>query len=164
MARGRRSGRRGAVEWGGGPFSEAAIGTTQSILASFTDVDPSTILRVRGQYLIKGTPDAATDDDVIALGLGIVSDAAAGVGGASVPGPINAPEFPWMWHNYVALSAGSAGLLGDDIGSIYRGEIDTKAMRKLTPGETLVLVAELTTGTYASVTVNGGFRALVMHG
>ncbi len=163
MARG-RTGSRGTKEWGGGPFGQAVLTTTQAILASFTDVDPSTILRIRGNIFVKGTPDAASDQDVVGLGICIISDEAAAVGGASVPGPIASESYPWIWHQYVPLQAGQATLLGQDIGSMRNVEIDSKAMRKLGIGQTFVLVGELFTGTFAEVRVNGGFRVLVMHG
>jgi len=160
-----RGGSRGVKEWGGGPFAEQALSITQGLLATFFEAgSPSTILRIRGQFVVKGTPDAVTDDDVVGLGLIVISEAAAVAGGASVPGPINDEGSPWIWHQYVPLVAGQAALLGQDIGSIVRVEIDSKAMRKLGINERLALVGELTTGSYAAVSVTGGFRILVLHG
>jgi len=160
-----RGGSRGVKEWGGGPFAITTLTTTQAVLATFSESgSPSTILRIRGWVTVKGTPNATGDDDVVGLGIIIVELAAASAGGVSVPGPINDEGSPWIWHQYVPLQAGSAGLLGDDIGSVVRVEIDSKAMRKMGINQRLILVGELTTGEYAFVSVNGGFRALVLHG
>ena len=113
--------------------------------------------------MIKGTPDSAADDDIVGMGLIVLNSNAVAVGGVSVPGLINNPEASWLWVQYVPLNAGSAGLLGDDIGSVARIELDTKAQRKLGINEVLALVGESDALEYASITVNGGIRALAMH-
>jgi len=162
MARG-RAGPRGTKAWDGFTFNETALALTQVVLGFTAAGEPVTFLRNRGNILVKGTPDAATDDDIVGFGIITVSDNARAVGGSSVPGPIADPDAPWIWHQYVPLQAGSAGLLGDDIGSIVRVDIDSKAMRRMTPNENLILVGELSTGLFSTVTVNGGLRSLIMH-
>ena len=160
-----RGGSRGVKEWVGIAFSETNLTMTQSLLISFLEPgSPSTILRVRGNLLIKGTPDAITDDDVVGLGMIVVSEASASVGGTSLPGPINDSDSPWLWHQYVPLAAGQNALLGQDIGSFARVEVDSKGMRKLGINERLVLVGELSTGLYAAISLTGGVRVLVLHG
>ena len=158
MARTRRS-----YDWAGATFGATIASVTQAIVLSFLDVEPVTLMRTRGNILIKGTPDAVGDDAVVGLGVIVVSDNAAAVGGTSVPGPINDPDAPWVWHQYVPLDAGSAGLLGDDIGSIARVEVDSKAQRKIGINETAVMVIELSLADYASVRISGGLRFLAMH-
>ena len=163
MARG-RSGSRGLKDWGGVNFGSTTVSLTQAQMGtSLLDVEPVTLLRIRGNLLVKGTPNAVADDDVVGLGFIVATDNAVAAGGASLPGPILNPDAPWIWHQYVPLSAGSAGLLGDDIGSVVRVDVDSKAMRKLGISEQLVLVAEISTDEYASVTLNGGFRVLALH-
>ena len=160
-----RGGSRGVKEWGGVVFAEVNLTQTQSLLASFIESgSPSTILRVRGQIFIKGTPDAITDDENVGLGLIVVSEQSAVVGGASLPGPIQSIQSPWLWHQFIPLAAGTAALTGNDLGSMVRVDIDSKAMRKLGIEERLVLVGELSTGLYAAVSVTGGLRVLVLHG
>ena len=162
MARGNSP--RRMYDWGGFSFGPVTLTTTQAILGNnLLDIEPVTLVRSRGFLLIKGTPDAIADNAVVSLGLIVVSDNAAAVGGTSVPGPGNDPDAPWIWHQFVPLQAGSTGLLGDDIGSVVRVEIDSKAQRKLGINETLILVGETSSGTYSSITVNGGVRALAMH-
>ena len=158
-----RSRSRGTKDWAGGVGSTVALTSTQAILLTFDDLEPITVLRIRGNFLIKGTPNNIADADVVGLGAIVVSDASAAVGGVSVPGPIADPSAPWLWHQYVPLQAGSAGLLGDDIGSVVRVEVDSKAMRKLGLAEKLVIVGELSTGEYATVLVNVGIRTLALH-
>ena len=160
-----RSGSRGVKEWTGSAFTEVNLTTTQSIQLFFLETgSPSTILRIRGNILVKGTPDAVTDDDVVGLGMIVVSEASQSAGGASVPGPIDAPNSPWIWHTYVPLAAGQAALDGSDIGSMDRVEVDSKSMRKIGINERLCLIGELSTGLYGAVSVTGGVRVLVLHG
>jgi len=161
MARGRDS--RRLYDWGGFAFGSTILTSTQVIIGSLLDVEPVTLMRIRGEILVKGTPDAISDDTVVGLGAIVVSDNAAAAGGVSVPGPINDLDAPWVWHSFLGLNAGSAGLLGDDIGSVGRVMVDSKAMRKLGLNETLVFVGETSTNDYAAVAINGGFRVLAMH-
>ena len=163
MANQRRSGSRGTKDWGGVTIAETTLSTTQAILATFTDVEPITLLRSRGEFMISGVPDAIGDDDVVGLGIIVVSDASAGVGGASVPGPINDLGAPWIWHMFVPLLAGTAAVDAQAIGDNARVSVDSKAMRKVGLAESLIVVAELTTGAYASVTLTGGVRFLALH-
>ena len=156
-----RSRNRPTRNWIGGPFALTSLTATQSILAQITVGEAETIVRIRGFYLIKAIPDAATDDEVVGLGLIVVSDQAAAAGGTSVPGPIATIGVQWLWHNYVPLNAGQAALSGADLGSMVRGVIDSKAMRKMGPNDSLVLIGELSTGLYSAVEVNGGFRVLI---
>ena len=158
MARARR-----LYDWAGFVFGATTLSVTQSILGSFIDIEPVTFMRHRGNLYVKATPDATGDDTVVGLGLIVVSDNAAAAGGASVPGPINDPDAPWVWHQYVPLDAGTAGLTGDDIGSNVRVMIDSKAQRKVGINETMILVGELSLADFASVRLSGGVRALAMH-
>ena len=80
----RRQGPRRHYDWAGSAFNEVALTTTQVILASFTDVEPITFMRARGNLLIHAVPDASGDNVVAAFGLIVVSAASAAVGGTSV--------------------------------------------------------------------------------
>ena len=148
--------------WDGGFFGEEAVTTAQKVHGGigFSVTGKATILRIRGNWLIKGTPDAVSDDMVIGLGIMIVSTDSATVGGTSVPSPLGDPGSPWLWHQYVPLMAGQTALLGQDIGSMVRGEIDTKAMRKIGPNQSLVFISNENGGGYASVALSVGFRVL----
>ncbi len=142
---------------------QVAISTTQSVVSIQTPatVHTRTLLRSRGEILLVGTPDAATDSDVVGLGLIIVNENAGGVGGVSVPGPINDPEGAWLWHQFVPLDAvGQTAATADSAGAIVRVPVDSKAMRKIGVDEAICLVAELSSGDFASVTLTHGIRLL----
>ena len=150
--------------WNGATIGQTNVdSTTQAILAgvAFTVGSRSTILRIRGNLLIKGTPDSSGDNAVVGLGLGIVTSDAAAVGGTSVPSPLGDPDWSgWMWHQYTPMDAGSAALSGSDIGSMARIEIDSKSMRKISVNESLVLIGVASTLEYAALVVSGGVRVL----
>ena len=82
MARGSRR----HMDWSGFTITKTNLGTTQAILGvGLVDVEPVTIARLRGDVIIKGTPNAVADDELVGLGMIVVSDNAAAVGGTSVP-------------------------------------------------------------------------------
>ena len=137
------------------------VGLTSCTLAE-TTLHDATILRTRGEILITGTPDAASDVDMVGLGIVVVSATAFGVGGASLPGPLadSNADF-WLWHKFVPLDA--LTLTAGDPQSIttnVRIEVDSKAMRRISTDQTVVLMAELANGNFASVDIISGMAWL----
>ena len=145
--------------WVGVNFGETALTITQAALGGigFTVSSSSTVLRIRGSLAFKATPDAITDDDVVGIGLGIVTSDALAVGGTSIPGPLGDPDWGgWIWHNFVPFLAGaSSGINELDYRVI---EVDSKAMRKMKVNESLALIGQLATGNYSAIVVTGGLR------
>ena len=141
------------------------VTATQSVVASFLGVEGErveTILRTRGNLVVEATPDAATDSDILGLGLAVLSQNAITVGGASVPGPINDGGFDFFWYQLVCLSAGGATAVGSaNILCNRIIEIDSKAMRKLGTEQGIALIAEIASGDFALVTVTASFRFLL---
>ncbi len=128
----------------------------------------ATIVRIRGSILFQLTLATAAGDGMSgAVGLGIVSSDAFAVGTTAIPGPFSDPEWPgWMWHSFWHLNGVAAQSLGADVSrnsnADLRLEIDTKAMRKWSVGETLMGMFEIAveTGT-AAVAVTADTRVLV---
>ena len=141
--------------------------TTQGSLGSLEltegTLGEATLLRSRGNLLIVCEPNAATDVEVVGLGIAVVTAAALGVGGLSLPGPIADQGFDgWLWHQYVPFD--SVSLTAGDPQAMTvnaRVEIDAKAMRKLPVDYAIVLIGELSTGDMGTVTVTGGLRFLL---
>ena len=151
MARRFQRDERQAVEWSAIPSSSLSITAAGTFLQpgilSFATV--ATIRRIRGVilYHLEGTL-AAGDLCVGASGLGIFSTDAVTAGAASLPDPNAEPEFPWLWYRSRHFSIGPAvtnatwdqpaanGTVAEVV------EVDTKAMRKVKPGQTLALVHE----------------------
>ena len=165
MARDRRPSGR-LKEWTGSTVGEQNITTTQALLSS--QISPVldqtyTHIRLRGELLFVAVPNAAADHDIAAIGAIVVQEQAIAAGGVSLPGPIADPEADWLWHQYVPLRSAAATAANDEaIGLFARVTVDSKAMRKIKKDQELVLVVESSTGEFASITVQGGVRALVL--
>ncbi len=121
----------------------AADGLLTGTALAFTE--PSTILRMRSSPGIIAFDESVQVGDTVNLGIGIgivSSDAfAAGVG--SLPDPIGDITFPWLWLFQADLLCTVA--IGDQaFGMTTRqtGGVDSRAMRKMAPGQSLVQIFE----------------------
>ena len=104
-----------------------------------------TILRVIGSYLIHPTSaPAALDVAKIAVAIGVVSSDAFTLGPTAMPDPAGEPDYPWLYWEEVSLGVLQTGAThADALGAgSYRSRWDSKAMRKVKPGQTLALVIQ----------------------
>jgi len=168
MARSRGRGTRLNKVWTtSGIVDGAALTTTQSNPGSIgvslaENVQDGTILRIRGGGLVRATPDAATDSDMVGMGLIVVNQAASAVGGTSLPGPINDAGADWLWYSNVFLdAAGATGETATNLSCTRYFEIDSKAMRHIRADQFLAFMAELSTGDFADVGMFCQFRTLI---
>ena len=145
--------------------SAVALTATQAAIANIAageGLGPATLLRSRGNLLVVAVPDSANDVDTVGLGLIVVHSNALTAGGASLPGPIKDEGADWLWHQYVPVDAIDAAVaVGDNIGTVIRVEVDSKAMRRIPSDHAVVLMGELATAQMASVGVLGGVRFLL---
>ena len=165
MARSSRGGgSRMRKHWTSTEFDAVTIGVTQTLLGSVALVEDHpafTLLRSRGEILVVAIADAATDTDVVGLGLIVVHSNAAAVGGTSIPGPLQDTGADWLWHQVVPLDAVSLTAADPNARAVVvRVPVDSKAMRRLPPDHSVILVGEETVGDFASVKVTGGIRML----
>jgi len=129
----------------------AVASNTKVLIASFDAaaqglVSP-TLVRTRGVVSLKYGSYSADLDIVGAYGVAIVTDRAFAAGAASIPGPFTDAGWDgwavWRsWSGHLEFQGGAAVTL---LGSIQQ-EVDSKAMRKMTDDETLVLMAESQSG------------------
>jgi len=159
----------GTKSWSG-VFSagQSGLTTTQAGLVSISIAENApreTLLRSRGNVLLSATPDAATDSDMVGLGLIVVHSNAVAVGGTALPGPLNDMGADWLWHQFVPLNAGGDTALDDPSFGQYTRyiEIDSRAMRRVPPDHEVVLMGELSVGDFASVIFQAGIRLLFGH-
>ncbi len=139
----------------------AVASNTSVILQQNAGLGNTTIVRVRG--LLSVQPDAYSVDLNVqgALGMGIVSDQAFAAGAASIPGPWSEPDwggwFVWQaWASRLEFLSAVGVLFSDASERTYM--IDSKAMRKVEPNETVVVMAESQAG---GVNIHSPFRMLV---
>ncbi len=144
-----------SVVWGFGPDADAlavtAVGktlwSTGIVLAAELE---ATIVRTRGWLNVTGTLFTSANDSMRgACGLAVVTNEAFAAGVASIPGPFNEPDWQgWFWHTYWHIVGTAAQSTGADIAinaqrGMQRIEIDSKAMRKWSAGDTVVGVLEV---------------------
>ena len=161
MARSRTFARPGRKidhkSWAAAPgliLESAVDGTNISGGLSFTI--PATLLRFRG-YVSAMFDETAQAGDLMVLtyGVCIISTDAFNVGATAVPDPADEPEFPWIWWGEMRLN--SFGVLTDTRTgwgpAAQRIEVDSKAMRKIKPGETVTTVIQRSNTAGAPVTL-----------
>jgi len=141
-----RSGRRADYEWSqiGSQITavDLAVGTKALGTASSEANLAQTIMRLRGQVFAQLDATAVDERVIIACGLGIVSADAVAAGAGSVPGPSSDADWSWMWHGFLTMSSGAeAAVVGEML--FDRREVDSKAMRRVKPNESLVFVTEV---------------------
>ncbi len=110
--------------------------------------EPATILRIRGSGGLVAFDQTvqAGDRGIFAVGIAIISTDAFTAGVGSVPDPMVEFDYPWLylWSAHLeATFAGSAEAQALGMQTMRLPEIDTRAMRKVKPGESLVMIEEL---------------------
>ena len=148
--------------------SVAITGNSTNLLGSFLNFATSdTVMRIRGHYFIAlGATVAALDEALISIGIGVVSTDAAVVGSSAMPDPGEEPNFPWIWYDLHRVFSPFAvdGTGSDDSGvTIHRGTVDSKAMRKLKSGQSMVVVVQYQDAN-GTPPVKVGFDARVLIG
>ncbi len=149
-------GARRKVTWVG-PADQGYVAVADGAAAIIANFTPSigvpsmaepTIVRTRGEVSYR--PQALSADIAIvgAYGLAVVSTAAFTAGIASIPTPWTEPSWDgwFVWRSFAMAFEfhDSTGTLRSDVTQ----EVDSKAMRKITADETVVLVAESEVGAY----------------
>ena len=118
--------------------------TTKILVASFQVVGSShTVKRTRGLIHWKSDQLTASEYTIGAFGMCVVSEDAFAAGVASIPGPFSdASSDLWMVHQYVVSDMIFGTAVGFDSMGGRSYEIDSKAMRKVSEEERLVVVFE----------------------
>ncbi len=147
MPRGRRPARTiDFKEWDGIPGLITEVSTATTVLGGGLSFSaPATVLRIRGYWSGKLDESMQVGDRIsLTLGIGIVStDAFSDIGATAVPDPSAEAEFPWLyWENMRLDCFVAAGHDGGWGPPAQRYVIDTKAMRKMKPGQTLTYMVE----------------------
>ena len=98
----------------------------------------ATLIRIRGLFSIYlKTVSAVNSGFTGAVGIGIASTDAFTAG--ALPDPSGDATWPWIWHSFFDVRSITAAITeGGNAGSVFmRMPIDSKAMRKQNPDETL---------------------------
>ncbi len=137
--------------WFGGIFSQVslsganAVSLATTLNAAALAMRPFTLIRTRGIVTVRSDQRAATENYAVAFGRTVVTDQAVAIGVTAVPTPITDSDSD-LWFVYEVL-AGQISV-GTDIGVFESGamglnrQFDSKAMRKVEPGQDVVSVIE----------------------
>jgi len=132
------------IEGPGGGTSQAISAAGEIILGN--GISPNlafTLRRLRGEILYTLTSVAAATDEVrMTSGIAVVSADAFVLGITAMPDPLEDAGYPWVWWDTVNFNPEIAAPEGvDGVGSVRR-VVDSKAMRKMKPDETLAWIVE----------------------
>jgi len=158
------------TDWGFGPdFLNATIAASGKLLGttSLAVDDQETLIRVRGMAHIFLELAGVGAGFLGALGIGIVGTDAFTAGIASLPGPQTDAHWDgWLWHTFFDVRTITATLAdgGNSQTQSVRIPIDSKAMRKWDPADTLVIMLEVVETGASSLRINADTRLLLKHG
>ena len=110
-------------------------------------VEKTTLIRIRGTFMAFLTAVTAGGDGFDgAFGIGVVSSEAFAAGVASIPSALSDSDRNiWLVHQFINLHqlSGTETDGSNAVGSVVRGEIDSKSMRKLVFGDVVFGSLEL---------------------
>ena len=134
-----------------------------SLNAAALALRPFTVVRTRFQLFTRSDQQSASEDQLSAMGIAVVSDEASAVGVTAVPTPITEMGSDlWFVHKVLMGSFFAADATGlGNRGFPY--EVDSKAMRKVDIGQDLVVVAEFSGAGLGSVMFVGGRMLVKLH-
>ncbi len=157
-------------KWGDTLFAGAVNNTGNNTLLIPGKIDftvPRTILRIRGTgFVAFNAATTALDEAQVTIGVAVITSDAATVGSSAMPDPTDEADFPWLWYHVVRMFSPFVidGTGSDDSGAlIARFDIDSKAMRRVKPGQALVAVTQYTDVT-GTPSLRVGFDARVLAG
>ena len=139
-------GPRAATDWSASVSQTDVTGLPASTVVLDQVITPivggETLLRTRGIFAYAGDQTGVTENPMGAVGIGVVSAQAAGVGITAVPHPVvDAAWGGWLWHHYFAIRTQVATAVGYSQ-SLETIVIDSKGMRKVGEDMRLVVVVE----------------------
>ena len=141
--------------WAEGPFGLVTMSSvTKTVFPTGqTGSGSTTLIRMRGEVLLQMVSASAALDGFkqLAIGIGIVSGDAFGIGSTAIPGPRTDSTWGgWLWYWTGTMQASSASVTSVEGSQVARIPIDSKAMRKISPNETIfgAIEAETEVGTY----------------
>jgi len=148
--RGHRGGGHRLTEWSSlldaGFTSVAATGAT--LISSVGFEDPGTIIRSRGSITVLPATFAADSNPVGAFGVGLVTAEALAIGITALPHPYRDADWGgWMVWQPFAFKWEFGDATGFSRGD-WTYDIDSKAMRKVSPSTAMVFVAESQSGAF----------------
>ncbi len=126
-------------------------------------ISPATIIRTHCKFNIRSDQTGVSEDQIGAVGFGLVNDVAGAVGASAIPGP--AADCGWGgWFAHQFFITGFQFVSGVGVESVRGKEytIDSKAMRKFSAEEDIAVMLENFGTTGLSFAIS--FRMLIKAG
>ena len=145
-------GPRKAVDWGASAPQAASTnvpGSSAVLLEVFLPIaGGETVIRTRGMLGYKSDQIAASEIQLGAFGIAVVSEQAATVGITAIPHPsTDAPWGGWFYHTYLMSEFVFSSAIAFQADFMHTIVIDSKAMRKIDEDDRIVVVVENTAAT-----------------
>ncbi len=112
-----------------------------SLVLSNVNID-ETLLRVVGMIGVASDQNAASEQQIGAFGMIVVTDIAIAAGVASVPGPMSNGADDWLMYQGFAQERAFGSSIGFDSEARTQYAINSKAKRVVTEGRAIALVCE----------------------
>ena len=147
-SRGRLGAQRRETLWAPIPIVSTNItggGATLVAVASASEdaLRPYTIVRTHLHVTIISDQVAATEVQIVAVGLAVVTDQASAIGITAIPTPVTDLESDaWYLHQWLQNTYLFADATGFQDGGVVQMDYDSKAMRRVEDGFDNVLVVE----------------------
>jgi len=139
----------------------AVAGGGASVISTFVLSNPGigeTIRRTRGLISVTSDQDTILEEINGAVGMVVVSDAAAAVGIAALPTPVTDASddgwFVWIPFSQTTVGTNATAVAAGLADVSVRYPYDSKAMRRVEEGSTIVVIAELASSNGCEVYVN----------
>ncbi len=159
---------RRQTDWGFGPDIIAQTLSSSAKLLGTTSLgitEVQMLIRIRGMmHLVLETSGGVGNGFIGASGIALVNSDAFGVGITAIPGPFTDAHWDnWIWHTFFDVRSITATIAdGVNAGVCHvRIPVDSKAMRKWDPAETLVWMTEVSESGAATLKVNADSRILL---
>ena len=138
-------GPRKATDWSASTPNTGYTGLSAATIALAEGFQPiaggETIIRTRGLFTFGSDQQAADEQFLGAIGIGVVSEQAFTVGVTAIPDPVVDAEWGgWLYHSFFANFSPFSSATGFDALGAQQLVIDSKAMRKIGENERLVLM------------------------
>ncbi len=119
-----------------------------------------TIIRTRGVLSVRTDQLAQSEGGILAVGIKLQNERARATGVNAVSAPFTLPDQGWFVYEMLTWNSIFGTAVGLHKG--YERVVDSKAMRKVTGSDSLVLVTENLSTSFACV-YTFGFHMLVKH-
>jgi len=147
----RDKGARRLTQWVG-PAIQGYVGVATggaTLIASTAIEEQTTVVRTRGHCSVQPGSFAADLNVIGAVGMCVVSQEALAAGVTAVPEPFTDAEWGgWLVWRSFSLHLDVQSAVGFDANSALEFEVDSKAMRRVSPNEAIVIVAESQAGAF----------------